>query len=111
MKKEIMEKWVSSLRSGEYKKGTGELRSNGAYCCLGILTDLYQKDTGDILRDWDEAETTKTLIALVVRLWAGISLGSSSVLRYEPDSLAYQNDNDKTFDKIANRIETEWETY
>lgn len=31
-------KWIKALRSGEYKQGTGELKtSRGAYCCLGVL--------------------------------------------------------------------------
>lgn len=34
----IKAEWVAALRSGEYKQGTSFLyRSNGTYCCLGVL--------------------------------------------------------------------------
>lgn len=45
MNKEIKEKWVAALRSGEYKQGTGCLHdTNDSYCCLGVLCDLASKE-------------------------------------------------------------------
>lgn len=47
MVKEIKEKWLAALRSGEYKKGTSALQGHpGYFCCLGVLCDLYAKETG-----------------------------------------------------------------
>jgi len=50
MKPEIKEKWLAALRSGDYKQGRGALKRilNGevVYCCLGVLSDLYAKETG-----------------------------------------------------------------
>jgi len=40
MNTEIKQQWVDALRSGKYKKGTGRLRKNRAYCCLGVLCDI-----------------------------------------------------------------------
>ena len=40
MKKEIAERWVSALRSGEYKQGKLYLKSENGYCCLGVLCDI-----------------------------------------------------------------------
>ncbi len=41
MNKEIKEKWLKALRSGEYKQGRGYLRKESGdedrYCCLGVL--------------------------------------------------------------------------
>lgn len=38
MDKDIKEKWVKALRSGEYKQGTGTfLDDKNRYCCLGVL--------------------------------------------------------------------------
>lgn len=38
MKKADAEKWLSALRSGEYKQGLEALKSpDGSYCCLGVL--------------------------------------------------------------------------
>lgn len=45
MNKEMKEKWVEALRSGEYNQGKGRLRQanqyGSYYCCLGVLRDLY----------------------------------------------------------------------
>jgi hypothetical protein len=40
---------VAALRSGEYKKGTGALRSPGDhFCCLGVACELYAKAHPDV---------------------------------------------------------------
>lgn len=53
MNTEIKIKWIEALRSGEYKQGIGMLKNNrGSYCCLGVLCDLYQKETG--IGEWAE---------------------------------------------------------
>lgn len=51
MNEEIKKLWIEALRSGEYKQGTGRLNmvnEAGAslMCCLGVLCDLYIKQTG-----------------------------------------------------------------
>jgi hypothetical protein len=51
MKKEIKEKWLAALRSGEYQKGQNQLRrtvgeNKYTYCCLGVLCDIHSKETG-----------------------------------------------------------------
>lgn len=46
MKKEIADKWVAALRSGDYKQGEGTLRFTNdgtketSFCCLGVLCDI-----------------------------------------------------------------------
>ncbi len=45
MNKEIKQKWVEALRSGEYKQGKGTLRTNNnLFCCLGVLCDILSPD-------------------------------------------------------------------
>jgi hypothetical protein len=49
MKKTIAKKWIKALRSGKYAKTTGQLcrvaqNGNKSYCCLGVLTELYNKE-------------------------------------------------------------------
>lgn len=46
MKADIKQKWVAALRSGEYEQTEGVLRNGNGYCCLGVLCDLYSKETG-----------------------------------------------------------------
>jgi len=53
MKPDIKARWVEALRSGEYEQGEGQLKEGNKFCCLGVLTDLYSKETG---RDWREGE-------------------------------------------------------
>lgn len=39
----IFDKWITALRSGEYEKGTGQLRSSdNTYCCLGVLCEVME---------------------------------------------------------------------
>jgi hypothetical protein len=44
MLKSIKNKWVKALRSGEYKQGSGQLRSEDdegvSFCCLGVLAQI-----------------------------------------------------------------------
>jgi hypothetical protein len=48
VKKDIKEKWVTALRSGEYPRGIERLHTaDGGYCCLGVLCELYRQDTGN----------------------------------------------------------------
>lgn len=47
----VKHKWIHALRSGEYKQGRKILKCerNGGleYCCLGVLSDLHAKETGN----------------------------------------------------------------
>jgi hypothetical protein len=39
MNKDMNEKWIKALRSGEYEQGKGYLLWEGKWCCLGVLAD------------------------------------------------------------------------
>ncbi len=57
MKPEIKKLWVEALRSGEYMQAREALKTEGeetAYCCLGVITDLYCKAMGET---WESALT------------------------------------------------------
>lgn len=61
MDPEVKAEWVQALRSGEYEQARGYLRRTldrgrdakeintkpQGFCCLGVLTDLYCKKTGE----------------------------------------------------------------
>jgi hypothetical protein len=38
---ELQERWLQALESGEYKQSEGELHKDGAYCCLGVATHIF----------------------------------------------------------------------
>jgi hypothetical protein len=40
MDKELKEKWVAALRSGDYPQTNGELKNCEGFCCLGVLVDV-----------------------------------------------------------------------
>lgn len=48
MKKDIKDRWVTALRSGDYPQGTGHLQTidkhGSRFCCLGVLCDLAEQD-------------------------------------------------------------------
>jgi hypothetical protein len=56
MNKEIADKWIEALRSGEYEQGIASLQSGGRFCCLGVLCDLAIKEGNDVKRRADIIE-------------------------------------------------------
>ena len=46
MNEAIKAKWVADLRSGKFPQTDNILRSPVGYCCLGVLCDLYSRETG-----------------------------------------------------------------
>ena len=120
MNKENLRKWIDALRSGEYTQGTRRLRGDGTYCCLGVLCDVYKKETKEgvwIVRPHkldtfymfevgDTQETTKPNAAVLQ--WLGID-GLLSIPFYETYTLMGINDTlDWSFEMIADVLEKEY---
>jgi hypothetical protein len=132
MKPEIKAMWLDALRSGEYRQGQGVLRSeDNEYCCLGVLCDLYQKQTGEMYwasdadkiadreddgevthfysYDFGNAKVGHYAFAMPpeeVFEWSG--LRGDAYLKGEDGkeyNLPEMNDNGKTFEEIAQLIE------
>lgn len=85
MNPEIQKMWTDALRSGEYSQGERRLRlANDTYCCIGVLTDLYNKNTGqgewkldDVSHafgflDGDKSISEKVWIPRTVAKWSGM---------------------------------------
>jgi hypothetical protein len=129
MKTEIAEKWINALKSGKYSQCENKLKaSDGGFCCLGVLTDLYLKEKGE---DWEprlrkvvgievteyEYMGNKLTLAPDVMLWAGMRTDAGE---YGPDdidgentlyySLAEMNDGGESFETIAEFISENVET-
>lgn len=87
MKPEIKKKWVKALRSGAYAKGKMELCTPGRefdrFCVLGVLCDLYCRETGEGWElDTDDAGDPvyrllgcSSDLPLEVARWAGFNAG------------------------------------
>lgn len=58
MKKEVAEKWVKALRSGEFKQTRKVLSQDDhdgagpSFCCLGVLCEISGKGSWDIHRNY-----------------------------------------------------------
>jgi hypothetical protein len=103
-----MRKVLVALRSGEYKQARGTLQNTGGYCCLGVMCDVYEKETGSVLdRTPSGLLKGKNLYRHIPVLeWVGLQdcLGRSP----NRDSLAVINDRAySTFADIAYFIESE----
>lgn len=119
MNKRIMKKWVKALKSGKYKQGEGALKNRaGGYCCLGVLTCLYNKEKNARIRLVGESYPPPK-----VRDWAGLLSVSPKFYSKEfkeQVSLPQINDGGVTskleniragsFSEIADIIETHWES-
>jgi len=109
MKKDIADKWVKALRSGEYEQGRDHLKRANKYCCLGVLCEISG------LSKWDGKSSginsyfhSDALLPNEIQTWAKMkSFGGR--LR-NGTTLTSLNDSGFNFDNIADIIETEWET-
>lgn len=130
----IKEKWVAALKSGRYKQGIGSLKTGDQFCCLGVLCDLYAKETGagqwKLENDLDfglasEVFATKSefqeyalpqevvvgwkyALPQEVVEWAGLESADPVITIYridDEDALSTLNDSGINFDGIAKLIE------
>jgi hypothetical protein len=113
MNKKIADMWVAALRSGQYRKTTGKLckiakNGNKGWCCLGVLTDLYNREYKK-----NQAHVGGGLLSFTVENWSGMC-SMDGKLRYNKNvtSLSRLNDckkNKRSFSRMANIIEKNWE--
>jgi hypothetical protein len=111
---------VEALRSGDYQQDTGTLRTEKGFCCLGVVCDIYHRETG--LGNWNLGEDNHyysfvidssgvaeaRILPLEVREWIGFNTRSG---RFDPNSvfdgtLTALNDSGASFPEIADKIET-----
>jgi hypothetical protein len=117
MKTQIKQQWVQALRSNEYTQAVGNLRTDKGYCCLGVLCDLYAKETGDEWTclhsaeeppyDYYRMKNQTSVLPDSIAEWAGLYDQNPFVNLYEDDktTLADLNDKGKAFEEIADIIE------
>ena len=96
MKLAIKKAWITKLRSGRYKQTKNILKNKTGYCCLGVLrTCLPAKFKNSEGFDCGEGNGLLTRSAYDA---AGLHHSTGG-------TLANMNDNDHTFNEIANYIE------
>lgn len=123
MDKDLKDRWVTALRSGDYVQGQGSLRvedADGAvsYCCLGVLCRVAQQElveAGLTVKVNDRGRltvdgATGTLTDAVADLF-GMPNGTGALNDMPTDEkgrrpeLTSLNDNGSTFDQLADLIE------
>jgi len=113
MKERIKKVWVKALTGKKYKQGRTRLRTRNGFCCLGVLCDLYGKETGVEWKKtsdgWVFLEKDCTLPRAVMK-WAGLKSPNPNPNKPNEWSsltnrtLAGLNDGGKKFKAIAKVI-------
>ena len=124
MKAYIKDKWIKALKSGEYKQTQSFLRTDKGYCCLGVLCDLYHKETGK--GEWEEhrddfgnyykfktdnpSEADTKLLPRDVVKWAGLPGQIGVYLKGygEKDIISALNDDGFSFNQLTKIIEEQF---
>ncbi len=110
MNKDIKQKWITALLSDDYTQGRNCLRNNNdEFCCLGVLCDLYWKETGD--GQWDKDITayyfktqdgTDDLIPPTeISIWADLD-SPNPLVNFKDTKVCLANLNDGTYDPNLN---------
>lgn len=113
MNPEIKDKWLSALRSGEYKQTDGSLKTPEGYCCLGVLCDIAIKENK--IPDWElltygvfqTVDGEENFLPIDIQKWAGIVDENPSIITKQGKTVTLSkiNDDGKSFKEIALYIE------
>ena len=105
--KEAAALWVKELRSGAWEQGRYALKVGDAYCCLGVACELYQRVVGglaiNVVNGITWYDWRRTTLPEVVQEWLGLATVGGD---YDNQGLAEANDHGKTFQQIADIIES-----
>lgn len=116
MNSNIKQQWVNALRSNEYSQGVGQLQNTDGFCCLGVLCDLYAKETGT---EWEDVSYTSdyyvfmgesAYLPVEVKEWAGLNSHYPHIRNAKGHlrELATLNDTGVEFTEIAQMIEEQY---
>lgn len=114
-RRELRERWVKALRSGEYKQATGALTqmvgpSELGYCCLGVATDLVFQECDNPFTKLELEQSLNESSYLPDRVMQLLGMvthdGSRIDASSDQDNLAEENDGGASFDQIADMLET-----
>jgi hypothetical protein len=121
MSKEHADKWLTALRSGDYKQGKGSLQDqHGGYCCLGVL-QMVCDNTVEKLKNSGEGyrscglPTTQWLVdhnINFINIAGTITNNPPIMIDGQQCFLSVMNDGmGLNFKQIADIIETNMETF
>ena len=122
MNPQVKAKWLKALRSGEYRQTRCMLRSsNDAFCCLGVLCDIYTNEVegswefdgydkdGYTMINHNKGQHSKMELPVCVVEWAGLEECNPQVFIGDDtnslSTLAELNDEGLAFEFIADLID------
>lgn len=100
-RKKFLIDWIIALRSGNYQQGTGGLRTDNTYCCLGVGCEVY--DTASWVKHDDGIYSYKGGILFFPKFLKDLT----GISPDQEKKLIEMNDDGKTFVEIADHIEQE----
>ncbi len=106
MRKEIKQKWVQALKSGDYGKSKGRLRTKDTFDALGVLCEIHRKTTRKGDCKWSAEKPSgarhymgeKWYLPKTVQKWAGLESNNPIIDGF---SLTHRSDIGQTFNAIA----------
>lgn len=116
-REEARNKWIEELRSGKYQQAKSCLHRIYStmsypigYCCLGVACDLFAdelklKRSSTVFQEMFDG-CQSTLPAAVVKFLGLVGNAGESKNNPAELTLASLNDNGKTFNEIADALET-----
>lgn len=113
MDKDIKAKWLTALRSGEFKQGNGKLKDGDEFCCLGVLCSALGAEFGEFFDEDRHFEFVPVMGGQVISDVENTELSASfkeqiGISGYEEQELINKNDLDcLSFNEIADYIEKE----
>ena len=103
MKIVTKEEWIAALRSGEYRQGQRALhnRQDNSFCCLGVLCEISEmpKNADENFTSYVFPDNAQSFLLPSAGLYNYLGLP------YYFNSVANMNDNDKSFNEIADWLE------
>lgn len=107
-RKEAYYLWIGALRSGKYRRTTGQLsetrKGHTYFCALGLLCELARRDGGDAWqRDefgYGSYKNEDTILPEVIQKFMGLSYAQCEEIMELNDC------NDYSFRQMADYIET-----
>ena len=127
MNSDVKKKWVDKLKNGGLSQTNSALKTPDGHCCLGVLCEVYSEEVGG---EWEENSIdnvdgeplhcysfldSATVLPVVVMEWAELDETNPCVVvenyntaqSYETSLAELNDDEGRTFEEIADIIESE----
>ena len=116
--KEARQKLAEALRSGKYNQARGRLGSPRGHRCLGVACEVFMQAEYGMRRACDGQEHPGFLFCIDQSSHLALPppeivewLGAKTASEPRDNTLVSMNDSGRTFDEIADIVESEEEIY